>query len=208
VSKQPPKDGADRPLPAEQPATSSSGSERFGGEPAASAAAQGTSSEASRPAETAAENKEIESLRSELEQAKDSALRWQAELDNYRKRSRREIEDERRYANMPLLRDLLPVLDNIHRTIAAAEKTPDVANLLEGVKLVSQQLETLLAKHHCKPIEALGAEFNPHLHEAISQQASDEHPANTVMLVAQSGFQLHDRVVRPSQVIVSKRATP
>jgi molecular chaperone GrpE len=145
----------------------------------------------------------LEQLRADLEETKDRVLRSQAELDNYRKRAAREIEDHRRYANLPLVRDLLPVLDNMERAIGAAGKNCEAAGLLEGVKLVVQQLESVLTKHHCQRIEALHQPFDPHLHEAISQQPSAEFPPGTVLLVAQCGFQLFDRVVRPSQVIVS-----
>ena len=152
----------------------------------------------------AAEENLLDQLRNDLEAAKDRVLRSQAELENYRKRAAREIEEHRRYANLPLMHDLLPVLDNIERAIAAAEKTHDVAGLLEGVKLVARQFEEIFARHHCLRIGALHLPFDPHLHHAISQQATDEFPPNTVVLVAQPGFQLHDRVVRPSQVIVSR----
>jgi len=145
----------------------------------------------------------VDSLRDELDIAKERALRVQAELENYRKRVARERADEHRYANMPLLRNLLPVLDNLDRAIAAAEQTHDATTLLEGVKLVREQLAGVLAKHDCVPIEAEGQPFDPHRHEAILQQPSDEVPANTVTQVAQSGYQLHDRVVRAAQVIVS-----
>ena len=80
----------------------------------------------------------MDQLRIDLEAARDRVLRSQAELENYRKRAAREIEEHRRYANLPLMHDLLPVLDNIERAIAAAEKTHDVAGLLEGVKLVAR----------------------------------------------------------------------
>src|SRR5687767_7719242 len=83
-------------------------------------------------------------LRQELEQANERALRSQAELENFRKRIRREMEDERRYANLPLLRDLLGVADNVGRAIGAAEKTADAASLLEGFKMVAQQLASVL----------------------------------------------------------------
>jgi molecular chaperone GrpE len=144
-----------------------------------------------------------EKLRAELEQAKDRALRLQAELDNYRKRASRELEDRLRYADMDILRDLLPVLDNIHRAIESAEKSPDPAGLLEGFKMVGTQLSSVLDNHQCKKIEAINQPFDPNLHHAISQMPTSEHPANTIVLVAQDGYQLHDRVVRPSQVIVS-----
>ena len=162
----------------------------------------GTAAAESAAAESAAA--EIEQLRSDMNEASDRLLRAQAELENYRKRVRREIEDERLYANMPLLRDLLPVVDNIQRAIAAAEKTSDASKLLEGIKMVAQHLDTALARHHCRRIDALGKSFDPAVHEAISQQPSREFPPHTVMQVVQDGFQLHDRVVRPAQVIVSK----
>ena len=150
---------------------------------------------------------EVESLRTQLVSAKDRALRAQAELDNYRKRARKEIEDERRYAQLPLLSDLLPVIDNVSRAIQAAEKSPDASGLLAGFKMVSQQLENVLARHHCQRIDALHKPFDPHLHAAIMQQPSSEYPPNTVVHVAQEGYQLHDRVLRPAQVIVSTSAT-
>jgi molecular chaperone GrpE len=159
--------------------------------------------------EPAAESKKssssesVEQLRAELDRCKDQSLRCQAELENYRKRAAREMDEHRRYANIGLIRELLPVLDNIQRAIEAAEKSTDGSGLLDGVKLVAQQLQGVLEQHHCVKIEALGAAFDPHLHHAILQQPSAEHPANTIIIVTQDGYKLHDRVVRPSQVIVS-----
>jgi molecular chaperone GrpE len=145
----------------------------------------------------------LEQLRCDLDGAKDRLLRSQAELENYRKRAAREIEDHRRYANLPLLRDLLPVLDNLERSMAAAEQSPDVAGLLTGVRLVAKQLEDVLAKHQCVRIPALHQPFDPNLHHALLQQPSGDFPPHTVLAVTEAGFQLHDRVVRPAQVIVS-----
>ncbi len=146
----------------------------------------------------------IENLKKELADAKDRAMRAHAELENYRKRATRELQDSLRYANMDVFRDLLPVFDNVRRAIESAENAPNAAGLLEGVKMVSQQLADALTKHHCLKIEAMHASFDPNLHQAILQQPNDEHPANTIIMVTQDGFQLHDRVVRPAQVIVSK----
>lgn len=146
---------------------------------------------------------EIEQLRTSVDEAHNRALRAHAELENYRKRARRELEDERRYANVPLLRDLLPVVDNLQRAIAAAEKSSDSTSLLEGVKMVAQHLEQALAKHNCQRIDALNKPFDPAFHEAISQQPSADHPPHTVLMVVQDGYTVHDRVVRPAQVIVS-----
>ena len=131
------------------------------------------------------------------------ALRAQAELENFRKRSRRQLEDERKYADLPMMRALLPVLDNIDRAIQAASVTKDADALLEGIELVAKQLQDVLGQRACQPIDALHAPFDPNQHEAILMRPDVDHPANTVVEVVQPGFQLHDRVVRPTQVIVS-----
>ena len=157
----------------------------------------------SSTAATEAASSEVEQLRTSLEEASNLALRAHAELENYRKRARRELEDERRYANLPLLRDLLPVVDNIQRAIAAAEKSSEQGLLLDGIKMVAQTLENALARHHCQRIDALSKPFDPAFHEAISQTPSAEHAVHTVLMVVQDGYTLHDRVVRPAQVIVS-----
>jgi molecular chaperone GrpE len=138
----------------------------------------------------------------ELAAANDRILRLQAEMQNLRNRTSREISDERKYAALPVLRDLLPVLDNINRAIEAAEKAGEADNLLEGFRLVRQQLVTTLTNHGAEPIDALGQPFDPNYHQAILHQPSNE-PANTVTMVTQEGYKLHDRVVRPAQVIVS-----
>jgi molecular chaperone GrpE len=142
-------------------------------------------------------------LAAELAAANDRALRLQAEMQNLRNRTSREIADERRYAALPILRDLLPVVDNIDRAIEAAEKAGEVENLLEGFRLVRQQLLTTLARHECEPIPAEGQPFDPNFHQAILQQPSADVPAGNVMMVTQNGYKLQDRVVRPAQVIVS-----
>lgn len=144
-----------------------------------------------------------EGLAEELAAAKDQALRAHAELENYRKRQQRELEETRRYAALPLLRSLLPVVDNLDRAIEAGAQSADAASLLEGVKLVARQLHEVLKQRGCTEIEARHATFDPNKHEALMQRADSEHPANTVIEVVQPGFQLHGRVVRPSQVVIS-----
>lgn len=146
---------------------------------------------------------ELNRLRDDLVEATNRALRAQADLENYRKRAQRELDEERKFANLPLLRDLLPVVDNIGRAIEAAEKAGDASSLLAGFRLVGKQLEDVLGRYGVQRIQALGQPFDPHLHEAISQQPSPDHPPHTVLHVAQEGYRLHDRVLRPSQVVVS-----
>ena len=139
----------------------------------------------------------------EIAAQKDRILRLQAEMENLRQRQSRELKDERLYGALPLMRDILPVLDNIDRAIEAAEKGGESGSLREGIQLVRQQLVASLAQHGCEPIEALGQPFNPDFHAAILQQPSPDFPAGHVMVVTQPGYKLHDRVVRPSSVIVS-----
>ena len=143
---------------------------------------------------------------SELAAERDRNLRLRAELENVRTRTAREIAEQGRYAALPLVRDLLPVLDNIDRAIEHAEKDADGGSLLAGFKLVRQQLLDILRRHDAVEIAALGEPFDPQFHEAILQQPSAGHAAGHVMTVAQPGYKMHDRVVRPSQVIVSTGA--
>ena len=147
---------------------------------------------------------EVTQLRSELKEAQERILRSQAELENYRRRMRREVQEEKRYATQPLLTDLVPVVDNIERAIESAQQTSDSSSLLEGVRMVAEQLISVLEKHNCPRIAALGETFDPSVHQAIGQQPSDDYEPGKVMLVACHGYQLHDRVIRPSQVIVSQ----
>ncbi len=147
-------------------------------------------------------------LKGKVAELQDRVLRAQAELENFRKRARRELEDERRYAEVNLIRDLLPIIDNISRGVDAAEKKADVGTLLEAFKMINQQLESVFAKHHAKLITAddtVGQPFDPHRHEAIMQAPSEEHEHHTVLGVTQAGLELHDRIVRPAQVIVSTK---
>lgn len=149
---------------------------------------------------------ESTSAEEQIQELRDKWLRAQAELDNFRKRARKELEDERRYRDLPMLKDLLPVVDNLQRAMEAAEKNTESENLLHGVKIVADQLHGVFKLHDCHPIQALGEPFDPNLHEAIQQQPTDEYPPGTVVYVTQIGYRLHDRVVRPSQVIVSTAA--
>ncbi|MEQ8210827.1 MAG: nucleotide exchange factor GrpE [Lacipirellulaceae bacterium] len=146
---------------------------------------------------------ESEQVVDEVSDLKDRALRLTAELENVRSRAARELIEERKYASLGLARDLLPVVDNVDRAIEAAEKDNESSSLLEGFQLVRQQLLSVLAQHQCEAIEAEGQPFDPQFHEAILQQPSDEIEANHVTMVTQVGYKMHDRVVRPSQVIVS-----
>jgi len=145
-----------------------------------------------------------DSFAQQLRDAEDRVLRAQAELENFRKRSRREHEDALRYREIDLLRDLLPVLDTVRRAIEASETTADVDSLRAGFRMTAQQIEKLLDGHGCKTIETDGKPFDPTIHDAILQQVVPGVASGTIVGVASRGYRLHDRVVRPAQVIVSK----
>ncbi len=157
--------------------------------------------ESEPPADTADED--VLALREERDELHDKWLRARAELENYRKRARKELSEAREHATLLFVRDLLPALDNLHRAIDAAATSNNVEDLLDGVKMVAQQFEQILERHSVKRIEALHQPFDPNLHEAIQHVPSSEHPAMMVIGEAEHGYVLNDRVVRPSKVIVS-----
>ena len=106
-----------------------------------------------------------------------------------------------------MLRDLLPVLDNVRRAIEASGKTADVETLRSGFEMTAQQIEKLLDAHGCKRIETEGKPFDPNVHDAILQRPVPGVEAGTVVGVASHGYRLHERVVRPAQVIVAQQST-
>jgi molecular chaperone GrpE len=138
---------------------------------------------------------------SQVAELQERVLRAQAELENFRKRSRREYDEAQRYREIDVLRDLLPVLDNVLRAIEAADKTADVESLRSGFRMAAQQIEKLLGSHGCQTIETDGAAFDPAVHDAILQQEVPGVAAGTIVGTASRGSKLHDRVVRPAQVI-------
>lgn len=166
------------------------------------------SQSASQDEDAAAEALKADPLQAALaerDELREKWLRAEAELENYRKRVRREAEEARRYEALALARDLLPALDNLHRAVAAARAAENAggSDLVQGVEMVAGQIEDVLARHSVRRIEAVGEPFDPSVHEAIQQVPSTEHPAMTVVEEIERGYRLHDRVVRPAKVIVS-----
>lgn len=143
-----------------------------------------------------------------INDAEDRAIRAQAELENFRRRMRREMEDQRKFSNQGLISDMLPVIDNVYRAISAASKNEASSGMLEGFLMVAQQLISTLNKYECYRIDAVGEVFDPNQHEAISQMPSNEIAQGAVIQVVQEGYKLHERVIRPSQVIVSTGPAP
>jgi len=147
-------------------------------------------------------DEEMDRLRRTAVEADKRVLQAQAEAENFRKRMRRDLEEQLKFAATDLVIDLLNVRDNLKRAIDAAETGHQSVGLREGVQIVVKQLDDVLSKHGVVEIPAQGEEFDPNVHEAISQIPSDTE-SGKIAHVAVSGFKLHDRVIRPSQVVVS-----
>ncbi len=134
----------------------------------------------------------------------DRLLRATAEFDNYKKRSERELSEFRKFANERLIKDLLPVMDNLERAIESS--TEDTANsgIIEGVKMTLAEIYKVLESFNLKCLESEGKEFDPNFHQAVLQEETDEYPENVVIKVMQKGYILHDRLIRPAMVVVAK----
>jgi len=162
--------------------------------------------------EQSLESEEISDLKSKLEiktaeaeENYDRLLRVSAEFENYKKRTAREMADFKKFANQSLLRELLPIIDNLELAIKAAAEAPDGkdACLLDGVALTRKEILKVFENFHVEPIDALGKPFDPNFHEAVMREESDEHPENTVVNELQKGYLMHDRLLRPSMVVVA-----
>jgi molecular chaperone GrpE len=153
---------------------------------------------------------ELDALRARLQAAEqqreeylDLAQRTRADFENYQKRHKRDLAEERRYAQVPLAADLLAAMDNLERAMAAAQQGKEQGALVQGVAMVHTQLLDILRRHGITRIEAKDKPFDPNLHQAVMQQPSAEHPPMTVLQVLEQGYQIHERVLRPARVIVS-----
>ncbi len=146
---------------------------------------------------------ELTLLRREVDELRDKNLRLMAELQNQQKRAQRESQEAQRFAEAELARALLVVLDDLERAQEAARNTQDAQAVAAGVRLVSEHFLKVLRDHHVAPIEAVGRPFDPAFHEALLQLPSSEQAAGTVLQEVARGYTLHERVLRPTRVIVS-----
>lgn len=146
----------------------------------------------------------IEELKLEIKANKDRILRMSAEFENYKKRSCKEMDDFRKFANEALFKQLLTVVDNFERAISSCEECSDAQLLLKGVQMTYKELMKLFETFNVKPVEAKGKPFDPAFHQAVTQQESTDYPENTVVDELQKGYTLNGRLIRPSMVVVSK----
>ena len=154
-------------------------------------------------ASTETGSSDLDRIKAERDQNLDKFQRVTAELENFRRRVQREAELSARYSSLPLIRDLLPAMDNVARTIQAAEQTGKLDDLIQGLQMIIAQFDQIFGSHSAKPIAAVGEIFDPNLHEALQQVPTDEHPPMTVIQELERGYIMHDRVIRPTKVLVA-----
>ena len=149
---------------------------------------------------------ELAAAREEIAQLKDQMLRVQADAQNVRRRAEADVEKAHKFGQEKFSRELLSVLDNLERALAASPEDEATKAIREGVEMTLQGFASTLEKFSVVAIDPQGETFNPELHQAMSMQENADFPPNTVMAVMQKGYTLHGRLLRPAMVMVSKGA--
>lgn len=152
-----------------------------------------------------AERSELEELVAERDKLRDQLLRTAADFDNFRKRTKKDLELAERRAREEVLREVLPVIDNLERAVAAADGASDVEAVREGVQMVLRGFEDTASRLGLERIVSLGQRFDPNLHDAFQQQETDEAPPGTIIAEYQPGYRLGDKLLRPSMVVVARK---
>ena len=151
----------------------------------------------------------LESLEKEAKESYDRFLRVSAEFENYKKRAAREMNDFRKFANESFVKAMLPIVDNLDRAIESSSNDDHAQNsVVEGVNMTLKEILKVFEQFNVKPFESLGKAFDPALHQAVMQEETDDHPENTVLNELQKGYMMHDRLLRPAMVVVSKTTEP
>jgi molecular chaperone GrpE len=145
----------------------------------------------------------VASLQGDLDRFRDLALRTQADFENYKKRAARERDEGIKYANRTLLERLVPIVDNFELGLSAAREEGKHSPIYSGMNMVLKQLADFLTDNGLQPIDAVGKQFDPNLHEAIGHEPSDEVPEGRVIRQTRRGYRLKDRLLRPAAVVVS-----
>jgi molecular chaperone GrpE len=144
----------------------------------------------------------LKESKDELAEQKDKFVRLQAETDNFRKRMTREKNEFSQYANERMLKELIPIFDNFERALDAS--STDTKSLKEGLDMILEQFNSFREKENVEPIKSIGEEFDPSIHDALTREESTEHKENIVIREFVKGYMLNGRVLRPTQVVISK----
>lgn len=139
-----------------------------------------------------------------IEKQREQLLRLQAEFENFRRRSKKEVQDIRETANSNILKDFLPIVDNFNRALLNPGNS--LEGFIDGIKMVNSLLENALKSAGLERLDAVGKPFDPHFHEAVMVDNSGEHPENAVVEVLQEGFMIKGKLVRPALVKVSRQS--
>lgn len=150
------------------------------------------------------EQTELQQAQEEVKVAQDQYLRTLADMDNLRKRTQREKEELAKFANENILRDILPVVDNLERALEHAEQAHSSEGLLEGVQMTLEQFSQVMKKFGVEPVDSIGRPFDPALHQAMGQVETAEYPSNSVAQEMQKGYVLNERLLRPAMVMIAK----
>lgn len=148
----------------------------------------------------------VESLKKEAAENHDRLLRMAAEFENYKKRATREMNDFRKFANESFAKAMLPVVDSMDLAVESSSNDKHVNNsMVEGVNMTLKEILKIFEQFGVKRFESIGNTFDPNLHQAVMQEETDAFPENTVSKELQKGFMIHDRLLRPAMVVVSKK---
>ena len=142
--------------------------------------------------------------REEAAALKDQFMRIAAEFDNYKKRAAREYDEFKKYANVSMVKALLPSVDNLERAISASSSADSSGAIIDGVKMVLGDILKVFETFQVKTVESEGKMFNPEFHQAIMQEENSDVPENQIVKVFQNGYIMHDRLIRPAMVVVAK----
>ena len=147
----------------------------------------------------------LETKEKEVEETYDRLLRVSAEFDNFKKRSTREMDEYRKFANQSLIKEMLSVVDNLELAMNSTNGHKAIdKDLLQGLEMTHKEILKVFEKFNVKPIDAIGQPFDPAFHEAVMQEETNDSPKNTVINELQRGYMIHDRLLRPSMVVVAK----
>ncbi len=148
----------------------------------------------------------LESLEQEAKENHDRFLRVSAEFENYKKRAAREMGDFRKFANESFVKAMLPVVDNLDRAIESSSNDKNTnTSVVEGVNMTLREILKVFEQFGVMPFESLGKTFDPGFHQAVMQEENEDYPDNTVLNELQKGYLIHDRLLRPAMVVVSKK---
>jgi molecular chaperone GrpE len=170
-----------------------------------SSAPASTPDASAEPAAAAAAPNPLEQVTAERDRFKDQLLRTAADFDNFRKRSKRDIDDARQRGKDDVVRDLLPVFDNLERAVQTADTASDLRSVVDGVRMVLKLFEDTAERTGLERIKSVGERFDPSVHEAIQQQETDAHPPGTIVAEITPGYRFGQRLLRPALVVVARK---